>query len=37
MSFLGKGHFSQAVGEQVRHSLFMPVPDDFVIPANKQF
>ena len=25
----GKGHFSRAVGGRTRHSIFIPVSDDF--------
>ena len=31
---IGKGHFSESVDGKIRHSLFLPVPDDYKLPTD---
>ena len=33
--YIGKGHYSKAVGNMPRNSIFIPVNDDFIVPNNK--
>ena len=32
--FSGKGHFSKSVDNKQRRSLFIAVPDDYVVPQS---